>query len=467
MTFDPKPIDTSGAQLSASEQRLVEELARNAHHVWAKARMGEGWRYAPVRDDKQRVTNLLVPYEELSEAEKDVNRGLVRQTLEASGALGWTFSPTAPIPLSSEEAERLAAFDAHLKREACAEGREHDFDLVDDCELETGAIPADSTLGYALRTQAEVLRPVWKALDTRGIDLCRKHYLAARVAIVTGTAALVFAIVQLVVGGVLAEWMEKVALLAAVVTVGVGLGWKLHHGWLATRQAAERIRLHKFTSLVDPLLWSDREAWRAKLEHKVTEIAAQNARDAEGWARRVAHGAPPAPAGDTRSVMSTYELNLLARYYQSKRHGHQRAYFHDRHTKLSSASWPIKVHLPMWFFFGSVVCVAAHLAMHLWVPHDMLRGGFLYGLERGLLAAGAILPIVGFGVRAMMAAFETPRRAMLFEAKRNAVDAAMLALQRTELNVPRLFDAITESEALFETEHREWCRLQFAAEWFL
>jgi len=278
---------------------------------------------------------------------------------------------------------------------------------------------------------------------------------------------LVFAIVQLVVGGALAEWMEKAALLAAVVTVGAGLGLKLHHGWLATRQAAERIRLYKFTSLVDPLLWTDREAWREKLERKVAEIASLRAHDAEEWARRVTHGALPAPAGDTRSVMSTYELNLLARYYQSKRHGHQRAYFHDRFTKLSAASWPIKARLPMWCFFGSVVCVAAHLAMHLWVRHDMLKGGFLYGLERGLLAAGAILPIIGFGVRAMMAAFETPRRAMLFEAKRNAVDAAMLGLQRTELNVPRLFDVIAESESLFETEHREWCRLQFAAEWFL
>lgn len=81
MTYQPKPLDTSDVHLSPNLMVLVEELAENIHDVWAKGRIAEGWVYG-ARSDTLRQTPCLVPYEALSEAEKDVDRNTCMQTIK-------------------------------------------------------------------------------------------------------------------------------------------------------------------------------------------------------------------------------------------------------------------------------------------------------------------------------------------------------------------------------------------------
>jgi hypothetical protein len=93
MTYEPKPIDTSAAQLSPDLRELTERLAENAHELWAAQRISEGWSYGPERDDRARHHPDLVPYTDLSESEKEYDRITALGTLKAILSLGYLITP--------------------------------------------------------------------------------------------------------------------------------------------------------------------------------------------------------------------------------------------------------------------------------------------------------------------------------------------------------------------------------------
>lgn len=85
----PKPIDSAGVELEDEILQLTELLARNAHDVWAVARMKEGWRWGPKRDDPHKQHPCLVPYDKLPEYEKNYDRTAALETLKTIIALGY------------------------------------------------------------------------------------------------------------------------------------------------------------------------------------------------------------------------------------------------------------------------------------------------------------------------------------------------------------------------------------------
>ena len=97
MTYRPNPIDNSGIALSTRLQSLIELLARNNHELWAKRRMEEGWTYGPKRDDEKKETPVLVPYEDLSESEKEYDRDNAVQTIKTIIALGGRVDPPQAV----------------------------------------------------------------------------------------------------------------------------------------------------------------------------------------------------------------------------------------------------------------------------------------------------------------------------------------------------------------------------------
>jgi hypothetical protein len=88
----PVPIDTSSVELPADLIALTELLAENAHEVWARGRIAEGWRPGPHRDDVQKTHPCLVPYGELTETEKEYDRRAAMETLRTIVALGYTIA---------------------------------------------------------------------------------------------------------------------------------------------------------------------------------------------------------------------------------------------------------------------------------------------------------------------------------------------------------------------------------------
>jgi len=87
--YKPNPMDTDGIKLPDSLLDLTEKLAENVHENWSAGRIAEGWVYGPVRDDAKKTTPCLVPYEQLSQIEKDYDRNTALQTLKLILALGY------------------------------------------------------------------------------------------------------------------------------------------------------------------------------------------------------------------------------------------------------------------------------------------------------------------------------------------------------------------------------------------
>lgn len=87
--YQPEPIDTESVSLPEPLVPLTELLAKNAHDNWALKRFQEGWTYGPHRDDTLRKHPGLVPYERLSESEKEYDRAVATGTLKAVIALGY------------------------------------------------------------------------------------------------------------------------------------------------------------------------------------------------------------------------------------------------------------------------------------------------------------------------------------------------------------------------------------------
>ncbi len=88
-TYTPTPLDTRDVDLPKELEELIEEMARNVHDVWAQGRIAEGWTYGEQRDDKKRTHPCLVPYEELSDAEREYDRQTAVQTLKLILKLGF------------------------------------------------------------------------------------------------------------------------------------------------------------------------------------------------------------------------------------------------------------------------------------------------------------------------------------------------------------------------------------------
>ncbi len=68
---------------------LTEKLAEAVHDVWAGQRRSSGWTYGPRRDDRRKRHPNLVPYAQLSEAEKEYDRATALGTLKLVLALGY------------------------------------------------------------------------------------------------------------------------------------------------------------------------------------------------------------------------------------------------------------------------------------------------------------------------------------------------------------------------------------------
>jgi hypothetical protein len=84
----PRPPDGDAA-LPADLLALTEVLARHTHDNWARQRLADGWRYGPKRDDARKEHPGLVPYDELSESEKEYDRATALGVLRALVALGY------------------------------------------------------------------------------------------------------------------------------------------------------------------------------------------------------------------------------------------------------------------------------------------------------------------------------------------------------------------------------------------
>lgn len=87
--YTPQPVDTVDVVLPPELAELAEQIAKNVHEVWSAGRMKDGWTYGPERNDEEMKHPCLVPYEELSEVEKEYDRHTSQETLKLIMKLGF------------------------------------------------------------------------------------------------------------------------------------------------------------------------------------------------------------------------------------------------------------------------------------------------------------------------------------------------------------------------------------------
>lgn len=90
--YMPQPIDTSDVVLPDELNALAEKIAENVHEVWSAGRMADGWTYGNQRDDVNKKHPCLVPYSELTDAEKDYDRRTSQETVKLILKLGFKIS---------------------------------------------------------------------------------------------------------------------------------------------------------------------------------------------------------------------------------------------------------------------------------------------------------------------------------------------------------------------------------------
>uniref|UniRef100_A0A8D2L723 Ryanodine receptor 3 n=1 Tax=Varanus komodoensis TaxID=61221 RepID=A0A8D2L723_VARKO len=91
--YKPAPLDLSEVKLLPSQEVLVDKLAENAHNVWAKDRIKQGWTYGIQQELKNKRNPRLVPYTLLDERTKKSNRDSLREAVRTFAGYGYNIEP--------------------------------------------------------------------------------------------------------------------------------------------------------------------------------------------------------------------------------------------------------------------------------------------------------------------------------------------------------------------------------------
>ncbi|MGH9966993.1 MAG: DUF4231 domain-containing protein [Pyrinomonadaceae bacterium] len=362
----------------------------------------------------------------------------------------------------------------HLAAQLKFSERRGSFDMDDGPEAK--ALAPFPELKAALDWLDSKLGEKWRLADQEALNCQSYHRRLARIAIATGTAAIVLAIVQLsikltapsltVVGLIL----EASAIAAAVIAVAVGLRTKFDRRWLAQRHLAERLRMLKFRAL-EQLWCSEQSKWYQWVKEQITSLQGiEDAKEIRGKIGEWSTGGLIEPDLAT-SLACEPDLSLvraLTIYYRFKRVEFQADYFDRRRKdfKKETGRW---LHLNLPLFLTSVGCVIAHFALEYFATRAGSEplASLLEDLAVWFVALAAIIPVLGLGMRAWFAAFELPRSASLFAAKYQALKHLTNQLEQDSAKVLPTLHHLAQTEHFLEHEHREWLRLLAETEWFL
>ncbi|MEM3455860.1 MAG: RyR domain-containing protein [Candidatus Micrarchaeia archaeon] len=60
------------------DPETLEKLAEAVHQVWMEGKLRDGWRQGDIIDKEKKIHTCLVPYNQLSEVDKESDRDIAR-----------------------------------------------------------------------------------------------------------------------------------------------------------------------------------------------------------------------------------------------------------------------------------------------------------------------------------------------------------------------------------------------------
>ncbi len=320
-------------------------------------------------------------------------------------------------------------------------------------------------LAGKLQVCAEVIEPAFRKADGTALRHQSYHRHLVKLATVFGTAAIIFAILQLAFGDAIGlhqiAFDELVAVVLAFVAFVLGSLVAFQILWLVERNKAERLRIEKFRYLIDPELWNGNpgieERKGAELAEKVKSIEAAQHHDVHHW---IENDVVPTPPDSVLGLSDAPPITSeLLDYYRTRRLEYQLAFFRKRaneYLKLQKAT----MHVPAVLFLASVGAVLLHYGHDLFTHAERLDT-----FSRWMIVLAASLPVIGGAFRTFQSAYQAARNAYRYRAKAVALASIKSALDHA--TGPRSqFLALWFCEQTLENEHREWLRLMLEAEWF-
>jgi hypothetical protein len=335
----------------------------------------------------------------------------------------------------------------------------------DDIHDSTADLARWSQLADKLRDCADVIEPAFRKADSAALRHQGYHRQLARWASLFGTAAVVFAILQLAfaeeIGTHVMSVAEVIAAVLATVAVVMGLRVAFQTRWLVERNTAERLRLAKFRYLIKPEVWcGDPEIvaqQKADLEKEVAQITSIQARDVHHW---VEHDAVPTPPRAVLELSNPISVGKeLLDYYLARRLRYQRRFFEKRaqeNLRLETFARFFSLAL----FVGSVGAVLLHFGYDLFD-----RAEHLNLVSRWLIVIAASLPVLGGAIRTWQSTYQFALNTDRYRAKAVALASIDLALDHATAARSE-FLGFWLTEQTLENEHREWLRLMLEAEWY-
>ncbi|MCX6302491.1 MAG: RyR domain-containing protein [Bacteroidia bacterium] len=147
----------------------VETMARVEHIRWCWDKILHGWIYGKVKDDRKKTHPSIIPYEDLSESEKEKDRELVRlipallQDIdydvfhvnpERISKLPYAIKPQSSIHRILDETRKM---NAHIRRLVSLSPDVEDMVEVRNRKIEEAVKEIESSYNYALHIQESFL----------------------------------------------------------------------------------------------------------------------------------------------------------------------------------------------------------------------------------------------------------------------------------------------------------------------
>ncbi len=82
-------VDMSPLDQAVNNPAIFENLSEMEHRRWMAERLMDGWRYGPKRDNARKIHHLLVPYDQLSESEKNKDKDMIQNIRNLVAGPGW------------------------------------------------------------------------------------------------------------------------------------------------------------------------------------------------------------------------------------------------------------------------------------------------------------------------------------------------------------------------------------------
>ena len=88
MGWDILPEGSEGEVIPKIPDDIVETLAVFEHDEWMEERLGYGWVFGEIKDTEKKISPYLVPYDELNEEVKNLDRDTIRNIPALLGKIG-------------------------------------------------------------------------------------------------------------------------------------------------------------------------------------------------------------------------------------------------------------------------------------------------------------------------------------------------------------------------------------------